>query len=454
MRATRLTPSLGGPGGSGVDLLLSLRSVIGEVLGEQYNFVSFDPRGVNNSGPSLDCFSGDAEARAAFNRLHVTGTTNVSTPSLEEQYYSASIFGEWCNAAVENGSPHGYYVTTPAVAHDLLTFIEAEAEVSGKKPSEAQLWAYAGSYGSVIGTTFASMFPDRIGRLILDGIMNAEQYYSNNWRDSVDQMDATIAQFSSLCHSAGPDACSFWGPTPANITARLDAIIAQLQNHPVVLSGAESQDVPALVTYSDLKALFMNAVYTPIALFPGVADILHQFEGGNASALAGLFDSSLAIPSDAGTVIRCADSYTRNKLATLEEWRDFVEFSASGSKYLGDIWPIFVETILCTAARPELPDSLVVEDPKLGLDKPTSFPILFTSNTIDPLTPLKSARLMNSRFPGSVLLLQEGVGHTVVYQGGSDCYFGHVQAYLQGVVPPTNTTCAQQYVPFIDSPVI
>lgn len=85
---------------------------------------------------------------------------------------------------------------------------------------------------------------------------------------------------------------------------------------------------------------------------------------------------------------------------------------------------------------------------------------------------------MSSQFPGSVLLLQEAVGvsrpqisitqppqtkslsllvgyfsrmqHTVINQMGSDCYFGHVQAYLQGIVPPSNTTCPQQYTPFID----
>lgn len=85
---------------------------------------------------------------------------------------------------------------------------------------------------------------------------------------------------------------------------------------------------------------------------------------------------------------------------------------------------------------------------------------------------------MSSRFPGSVVLLQEAIGvschqisvlqptrkepkltrcsrmqHVVIEQGASFCYFGHVQAYLQGVVPPPNITCPQQFVPFIDGPV-
>ncbi|PKK44721.1 hypothetical protein CI102_12153 [Trichoderma harzianum] len=437
--ATIESPSIiinsGGPGGSGVDLLLTNQALASQMFGDQYNVISYDPRGVNNSGLTVDCFSGNTEARLVFNRLHRTGSTNVSSTSFEEQYYSSSIYGDWCNNAVQNESTHGYYVTTPAVAQDLLTFIEAEAELAGQPPSDAKLWFYGISYGTVVGATFASMFSDRVERMILDGVLDAEQYYDNTWKDSVDQMDEAMEKFSSLCHSAGPGKCSFWGPTPANITARMNNIIRQLQNHPVPISGVPSRDTPTLVTYSDLKALFVTTIYNPLLSFPGMADILHQVERGNVSALAGMF-SGQDITSDAGRIIQCTDSYRRNKLATIEEFKSYAEYTVSKSKYIGDIWPIVVETILLN-----------------GLGKPTPFPILVASNTIDPITPLSWARRTSSRFPGSVLLLQEGIGHTVVNQGGSDCYFEHVQAYLQGIVPPSNTICVQQYTPFIDSPI-
>ncbi|KAF4962493.1 hypothetical protein FSARC_9446 [Fusarium sarcochroum] len=411
--ATADSPSIvlipGGPGGSGVDLLLSSATIAKQMFGGQYNIVSFDPRGVNNSGPSLDCFSGKPEARLAFNRLHNTGVTNISSTSLEEQYYSSSIFGEWCNHVVKTESPHGYYVTTPAVARDLLTFIEAEARLAGQTPSDAKLWAYGISYGTVIGTTFASMFPDRVERMILDGIVDAELYYRNDYSANVDQTDEAMKMFSTLCHSAGPKKCSFWGPSPHNITARLDNIIHQLQNHPVPISGAQSRDIPTLVIYSDLKALFLTTVYTPIASFPVMADILHQVEHGNVSALAGTFEGSI-VTLDANHVIQCADASRTNSLTTLEEFKSYVENTVRKSKYIGDVYPIYVDSILCRSFRPQLPDSMVVKDPKIGLDKPTSFPIVFASNTIDPITPLVSAQKSSARFPGSVLLLQEAVG--------------------------------------------
>lgn len=352
--------SLGGPGSSGVNLLLTYRNVAGAMFGEQYNYVSFDPRGVNNSGPSLDCFSKNPEARRAFYQLHMTGATNTSTSSLQEQYYSSSILGEWCNDAVENESPHGYYVTTPAVAHDLITFVEAEAELAGKPPLDAKLWCYGASYGTLVGTTFASMFPDRVGRMVLDGILDSEQYYDNNWLDNVDQMDEAMEKFASFCHSAGPKKCSFWGPTPTDIMTRMDAIIHQLQNHPVPVNGVQTGDLPSLVTYEDLKSLFFNAIYAPLTAYPPMADVLHQLEGGDFSALVGMFDG-LYLVSDTRIKIQCADSYRRNKLTTIEDFKDYVEYSISESKYIGDIYPISVETILCRSFRPQLPDSMMAQ---------------------------------------------------------------------------------------------
>lgn len=352
---------LGGPGGSGVELLFEYKDLAAQMFGEQYNIVSFDPRGVNNSGPTLDCFSGNKEARSAFNRLHDRGMTNLSSVALTEQYYSAAVYGEWCNNAVETESPHGYYVTTPAVARDLLAFTEAEAMQAGQSPRDAKLWMYAVSYGTVVGTTFASMFPDRVGRMVLDGVMNADQYYDNDWRDTISQADEAIATFSSFCHDAGPDKCAFWGPTPADIAGRMDNLIQQLQDQPVPVSGISSGALPALVTSSDLKAVFIVAVTNPLASFPTLADILHQLESGNASALVGQFDGLMESATDAGRVIRCADSYRRNKVKTMEQFTSYAEHTASQSKYIGDIFPVYVDTILCRAMQPQLPDDMVVQ---------------------------------------------------------------------------------------------
>ncbi|KAJ5226347.1 hypothetical protein N7468_007572, partial [Penicillium chermesinum] len=441
--ATVDSPSIvlipGGPGGSGVDLLLSFQTLAGPMIGEEYNFVSFDPRGVNNSDLVLDCFSGDSEARSAFNRVHNTGVTNVSSTSVEEQYYSSSIYGEWCNNAVKTKSPHGYYVTTPAVAHDLLTFIEAEAELIGRPPSDAKLWSYGVSFGTVTGVTFASMFPDRVERMVLDGVLNAEQYYQNVVTDNVDQLDLAIEKFSSFCHSAGSKDCSFWGPTTANITARLNGIIDWFRDHPVPISGVQSRDLPTMVTYSDLKALFLNSLYTPLSGFPTMADTLRQIELGNVSTLAGAFEGLVSVTSDARFAIECTDSYRTNRLSTIEEFQNYAEYTTSKSKYIGDLAPVFLNNILCRSFRPQLPDSMVFQAltdillsrPEGGNKQAYIFPDTVRKqycrsyNSLDIVCfilmahfeylltfrfRLARARKASSRFPGSKLLLQEAIG--------------------------------------------
>lgn len=196
--------------------------------------------------------------------------------------------------------------------------------------------------------------------MVLDSALNTDQYYDNTWIDSIDEADKAMEKFSSLCHSTGPEACSFWGPTPANITARIDSIIHQLQNHPIPVSGVRNRSPPELVTYSDLKGLLMLTIYEPLTSFSVMADVLHQFEHGNVSALVGMFEK-LDFTSDAGQVIRCVDSYRRNKLTTMEEFRSYAAKMASKSQYVGDLFAVYVRTILCRSMRPQLPDSMMIE---------------------------------------------------------------------------------------------
>lgn len=332
------------------------------MFGDTYNFVSFDPRGVERSGPHLDCFRNNTQARTAFNRAHYTGATNTSSASLEEQYYSAAIYGEWCNEAIKTDSPNGYYVTTPAVAHDMLSFVEAEAKLAGRSPSEAKLWGFGISYGTVIGTTFASMFPDRVGRMVLESVMDVDQYYANDWRSNFVNSDQAFEQLPILCHAAGPDLCSFWGPTPDNITARMNSIIQNIKSHPIPVSGIDGQTLPGLVTYSDLKSFLVFGIYQPLIYFPIMADVFVQLEKGNASALLGMSEKLyLDSEDDGGVITRCVDSYRDNKLITIEDWKDYIENTISSSKYIGDIFPILARTILCRSLQPQLPDSMMLQ---------------------------------------------------------------------------------------------
>ena len=96
----------------------------------------------------------------------------------------------------------GRYMSTPSVVEDMLAMIEAlgqwreeEALMLMKKGSTSmtsdmfgrirckrgkeRLHYWGFSYGTLLGSTFAAMHPDRIERMALDGVVDAEDYYSS-----------------------------------------------------------------------------------------------------------------------------------------------------------------------------------------------------------------------------------------------------------------------------------
>jgi pimeloyl-ACP methyl ester carboxylesterase len=63
------------------------------------------------------------------------------------------------------------------VAHDPLKYIETEQVLARKPVEEAKISYFAVSYGTVLGATFALLYTDRVGRMVLDGLMDASDYY-------------------------------------------------------------------------------------------------------------------------------------------------------------------------------------------------------------------------------------------------------------------------------------
>ena len=347
----------GGPGESGVGYVLHTGSLLRQIVGPQYNLVGFDPRGVNNSGPFVDCFPGNAAARTAYEQLFFSEVSDASSTALETQFYAADLFGEWCSATLSQNET-GLLTSTPLVAQDMLTYAEGEQRSAGKAEADAKLWYYAVSYGTVLGATFASLFPDHIGRMILDGVVDAEDYYHNGWSTNLFDSDEALGTFSTLCYQSGPINCSFWGPSPQNITDRLDNIVAELKYHPFPKTGLDGTTTPGLATYSDLKQLTLLAVYFPLWSFPVFADVLSVLENGNASAFltaSDLFDQFLLPSQDTDVLVKCIDGYGRSNYTTIEAYENYIGLLDSQSHYFGEVWPNNAAGVFCRSFELQLP---------------------------------------------------------------------------------------------------
>lgn len=430
----------GGPGESGVGLILAQLQRVRPLIGDKHNIIGFDPRGVNNSGINLDCFPGDEKNSANFNDAFVSSVNSKSSDNLAKQWAVAGAWGDWCSLTYANNSAK--YASTSAVAQDMLHYVDTL-----QNSSNGKLWYYGTSYGTVLGVTFATLYPDRIGRMILDGVEDSEDYYSGEWKTNVVDIDKTLDDFFNTCYKAGPDKCAFYASSPKEIEDSLIVLMEMLRKQPIAVSDRAFVQYPTIVTYELLESAVLDAMYTPLTQWPAIAKVLHDLSQGNGSSLALRAQQRGYYGIDPVEInILCLDAMGRYNLSTIEKWTQHVKDINSQSRFLGDSWVI--NPLACRQLHVIPPPS---QQFSFNLSTPTqrtSFPILFVGNTRDPVTPLASAKRMHERFPGSALLVQNSSGHMTVNEP-SDCTRDIFLDYFnKGNLPKAGTICQPNVQPF------
>ncbi|USP73789.1 alpha/beta-hydrolase [Curvularia clavata] len=434
----------GGPGGSGVDTVLHNSAELVDKLGTGYNIIGFDPRGVNNSGPSLECFPNNPVGEQQFAADFQRPINSRSPESVARAFEIMGAWGDWCSDVHRNGSAK--YAGTVANANDMLNYVEKKATAEGKNADDAKLWYWGVSYGSVLGATYATLFPNRIGRLILDGVVDTDTFYKGNWGD-LSQSDDAVMNFATTCHAAGADKCAFYSSTPHEIIARMRTIFEDLRRDPLYIADPAINPIPTLITYEDLAFTLFNYVYLPVLGFPVLATIFADLANRNASSLALSLQAQPPTALNYGILVACIDSDKvpgATNISSLALWQEHIDEVNAESTWAGDVWATVA--LICRTMDLEPPQSQKFLQPAGA--KNTSFPILFIGNTIDPITPATGARKVSSLFPGSVVLIQDSVGHTSL-AASSKCTAQNVQAYLKGNLPVANTTCEVESVPFL-----
>lgn len=189
----------GGPGGSGVGFILRKGQTLQNVSGgnKHYEILSWDPRGVGFTSPKADCYEGNIAARdVADIEEKAIGPLDSSEDALKRQWARTRAYGQLCQESAKNGSILPY-ATTPSVVNDMVAILdqihelrsqnapallgqaedgERRLELRKKGDDTPRILYWGFSYGSILGNTFASMYPGRVGRLIVDGICDADDY--------------------------------------------------------------------------------------------------------------------------------------------------------------------------------------------------------------------------------------------------------------------------------------
>ncbi|KAL3423755.1 hypothetical protein PVAG01_05502 [Phlyctema vagabunda] len=480
----------GGPGGAGTSMLLGWGSKLHHIVGEDRDIIGFDPRGIGATTPRADCFSYPVNESSLsgheseeVNRGYVNralwelqglevGAINSSSAALKKQDMRWRTLGRMCREkdAMKGKDSILKYVHTPSVARDMLSIIDAWdewadslTELNLPDPelledtqdneiksldTKGKLVYWGFSYGTLLGATFAAMFPDRVGRVILDGVVDADLYVAPVWQDSLIDADKIVTSFFEYCLQAGEKCALYRNEDKVeDIENRFKEIFARIQENPVIVIDP-FEKAPVILHYEQLKAAVFSAIYFPSSTFPPLATLLDMVYRNDEKALqmgmraptlgtlpCGSKAPTWLYPGDAQMAIMCSDKrYPLNEtIPNLEAM--FEEFAHTSS--FADTWMSLM--VGCDGWGIEAVDPpMRWDDHPSRKQKPikTAFPVLFLSNRHDPVTPLAAGVKMARKFVDAGLVEQESEGHCSI-SSTSKCTINKVREYLiDGKVPP------------------
>jgi pimeloyl-ACP methyl ester carboxylesterase len=409
----------GGPGGSG--LLLPLLGYLFEPdLAAVYDGIGMDVRGAGTS-TRLDCVDQQI-LTASFG----PDPRDRSPQNLEALADIDRAFADACSS-----DPLTPYITTDQTARDLdlVRAIFGEDKVS-----------YVGySAGTWLGAAYASLFPDRVDRFVLDS--NVE--FTSDWEDIFHNQPQAfqrrfdldflpwIAQYDELYH---------YGATATEANATYEARRAALASHALDL-GDQTLLTPALYDAGIVYGLYHASN------FPGMATALAAIEHWQVAgedervAARALFRRPLSFTIwSVYTAVTCNDT----------AWSTDFDRYVKESEQLGRKYPLVGWAWEDSTACPfwNLPFGRSPIEPKVIP------PLLMINSERDPATPIEGARRAHTKTPGSVLLTVVDYGdHSIYGFAGNSCVDRIANAWLiDGVLPKHDLTCPGAPLPTPSTP--
>ncbi|KAH8102176.1 Alpha/Beta hydrolase protein [Cristinia sonorae] len=442
----------GGPGGSGKSWIAEINPYyIRNMVGEEYDIIGFDPRGVGETVPQTRCFNdGNTGSYANFIRNTVLErgydvASNMSTAELRSMLLvktaeADALLRTQFEICRQNMGEELRYMGTSTVVRD-LDFMSKIFD-----GTDAPINLYGLSYGSVLGQYLANMLPDRVGRVVIDGVVDAESWANQPaylWhRQWIVNSEATYDIFFKTCSEAGPSICSIATveqEAPDAIKTRLESFIDGLTYQPLSITNSKH---PSILTSGRARKFLIDGIYRP-SLWPLVATAFAKAMDGDGSAImdaigtAGERDLARAAVScndqphfDAPKIEDIVDE----QLYTYQNVSRFIFAVANleNADFGCQHWSI------TPPERFHGPWSHTLKNP-----------ILILSNTADPVTPLASGKKVQEQLGNSSrLLVLDGPGHTSIFLPSS-CIKEHMNAYFaNGRLPPEGTVCSVDLGPF------
>lgn len=405
----------GGPGASGVDFIKnSLDYATDEKLQAGYDIVGFDPRGVGRSS-AVACYGPKKMDEYLYGIPQAERGTDAWIAEMEA---SAKDFASACEN--KTGALLGEVDTVSAARDlDLLRAVLGDEKLN-----------YLGySYGTFLGATYAGLYPEKVGRLVLDGAVDPSMSNFQVTKAQAQGFESALRAYLTDCVS-GQD-CPFTGSVDGAMDT-IGSLLDSVDRSPIAASDGRQLGSSALLTaiiYPLYDATAWSYLSDMLAsVLRGQADYAFQFaDAYNGRQDDGTYKDN---STEAFTAINCLDyNYNDDPASMRAQAEEISQAAPVIGPYMGygDItcanWPYEF-----TGERSEIRAA--------GAD-----PILVVGTTNDPATPYAWAKSLAEQLDSGRLVTYTGEGHTA-YNKSNACVNNAVDDYfLKGTVPAADPMC-------------
>ncbi|PIE21012.1 MAG: hydrolase [Arachnia propionica] len=392
------------PGGPGYGGQSFAERVAG--LWEGYAYVGWDPRGTGDS-TAVKC--GDTQQTDAVFSTDSSPDDETEKKQLLETWQG---FAKQCRD--ESGALLDHLTTIENVRDlDLLRYLLGSEKLN-----------YFGvSYGTYVGAMYAELFPERVGRMVLD---SAVDITDDEDVAQAEGFELALRNYAEWCAKALT--CDF-GDTPEKVLEKISAFVKGLDQAPIVVNQSRNLTQGLAITGIALYLYFDEGYY------PDLTQTLQQAMEGDGEMLLAASDdlngrtrpNGYETAAYAFPATLCADWADSGVADAYKRWQELQAKS-----------PIFATNmgvdLVCQAWTAN-------SAPPIKITADGAAPILVVGSTGDSATPYKHAQTMAEQLDSGVLLTYDGAGHGSV-TNGNPCVTKIVTAYMvDGEVPESGQTC-------------
>jgi pimeloyl-ACP methyl ester carboxylesterase len=424
--------NFGGPGAFAAPYVEFFGPDLFPVLNQRFDIVGMDPRGTDidlDDENSAYCNT-DPETGGLYS-MPFTTPFNLDVGALikKDTRYIANC--------IKNSAPNLLqHASTADVARDM--------EFMRKAVGDDKLTYLGFSYGTFLGSTYASLFPGKMRALVLDGALDAKTYINRPMQNLREQSGAVERAIGRIFQACARDqvACSGFGGDDPHLA--FDELIDRADAAPIPAPGYAPDPRP--IKGDDLRAIAFAAVYAK-QNWSEFTLALAEAEKGDGSRVRQQVDENwYSKDPETGEYDPIQDRYpvlsaveqnyrkgdVRLYLQAGEDcWSEYdhVYVNCGYTELLYGLWPI--------TARDRFRGPFHVP-------KSASTPLV-VGTTYDPATPYRGSRKLVRDLGNARLLTMLGDGHTAYGLGSPDCIDPAVENYLiNRVLPPPGTKCKQE----------